>query len=461
MLACFALDLDPNSIPIIPIHSEDLAAWLATQNSRTQQWVKNTQFLADPGTICLVPGEEGSIQEVLFGIGGIRDFWIFGSLPSLVPEGNYHLIGDSWSHEHWQEVLMVWALGCYQFDLYRTLAPFQVKLFFPESRGVDELEAMITTIYLLRDMINMPAEVFGPSALAEAVRSVASEFGASVKEIVGEKLLEHNYPLIHAVGRAASDAPRLLDLRWGNPTHPKVTLVGKGVCYDTGGLSIKSTTGMILMKKDMGGAAHALALARLIMSAELPISLRLLIPAVENSISAQSYRPGDVIVARNGVSVEISNTDAEGRLILADALVEAMSDEPELVLDFATLTGAARTALGPEIPALMCNDDEEAEALLVSSEKVKDPIWRLPLYHPYRDMYLHSNIADICNTSSKTYAGAILAGLFLELFVDDKVKWAHFDLMAYNDTSTPGKPVGGEAMSLRACFDYLKTKFGS
>ena len=298
----------------------------------------------------------------------------------------------------------------------------------------------------------------GPKELAAAARKLAKTHKAQITVTSGDQLLKQNYPTIHAVGRAASDPPRLIDLRWGNVRHPKITLVGKGVCFDSGGLDIKSSAGMRYMKKDMGGAAHALGIASMVMAAKLPIRLRVLIGAVENAISGNAYRPGDVIKTRQGLTVEVGNTDAEGRLVMSDCLTEACREKPEAVLDFATLTGAARVALGTDLPALFSNNDGLAKDLLDASEKSVDPIWQLPLFDDYRGL-LKSDIADLNNISTGGYGGAITAALFLQAFVDDKTPWAHFDLMAWNTQSRPGRPVGGEAMGLRAVYSMLEKRY--
>jgi leucyl aminopeptidase len=298
-----------------------------------------------------------------------------------------------------------------------------------------------------------------PEHLAEAMLALGREFDASVKQIVGDELLTHHFPLIHAVGRASTHPPRLLDLRWGNPTHPKVTLLGKGVCFDSGGLDLKPSSAMRLMKKDMGGAATVLGLARLIMSAGLPVRLRVLVAAVENAVAGNAFRPGDVLRSRQGLTVEIHNTDAEGRLVLCDALAEAGAEQPEILLDFATLTGAARVALGTGVPALFCNDESMASELLAAAAREQDPCWRLPLHAPYREM-LDSKIADIANASDSSYAGAITAALFLREFVPAGIPWAHFDSMAWNLKTQPGRPEGGEAMGLRAVFGWLEQRYG-
>jgi leucyl aminopeptidase len=299
----------------------------------------------------------------------------------------------------------------------------------------------------------------GPAELAQAAQDLAAEFDAAVEVIVGQDLLDRDYPAIHAVGRASPRAPRLIDLRWGNPEHPKVTIVGKGVCFDTGGLDLKPSSAMLIMKKDMGGAAHALALGRMIMMAGLPVRLRVLVPAVENVVSGDSFKPQDVLKTRKGLTVEVGNTDAEGRLILCDALAEADSEKPELLIDFATLTGAARVALGPDLPALMCNDDALANDLTEAGSAVDDPMWRLPLWAPYRKG-LDSKVADINNVTTNGFAGAITAGLFLQEFVSKGTPWAHLDTYAWNGSARPGRPEGGEALGLRAAYAVIAKRFG-
>ena len=313
--------------------------------------------------------------------------------------------------------------------------------------------------YLVRDLVNTPAEDMMPQHLAEAARALAEEFGAQFTEIVGDELLVRNYPLVHAVGRASVHAPRLLDLRWGDPAHPRLTLVGKGVCFDSGGLDIKPASGMRWMKKDMGGAAHVLGLARLVMATGLPVRLRVLVPTVENAISGSSFRPGDVIRSRKGLTVEIENTDAEGRLVLCDALAEAGTEEPALLIDFATLTGAARVALGTDLPGFFTNDDALADALALAGEAERDPVWRLPLFKPYR-RELESQVADLLNCSTNGFGGAITAALFLQRFVPKGIDWLHFDLNAWNVSERAGRPKGGEAMGLYATFRYLEQRFG-
>jgi leucyl aminopeptidase len=311
---------------------------------------------------------------------------------------------------------------------------------------------------LVRDLVNTPTEDMGPSELADAVIHAADQLGASASVIKGDDLLTENYPAVHAVGRAASRPPRMISLTWGEKDHPVLALVGKGVCFDSGGLDIKPASGMKLMKKDMGGAAHALALARLVIQYELPVRLLLLIPAVENSIAGNAYRPGDVVETRKGLTVEIGNTDAEGRVILADGLTRSCEEKPDLIIDFATLTGAARVALGTDLPPVFSNHLEIAQAITAAGERVEDPMWTMPLYQPYRTL-LKSEIADLNNIASTGYGGCITAALFLEHFVEPDVPWVHIDTFAWNQTARPGRPVGGEALGLRSVFNYLRERY--
>ncbi|GAB4136193.1 MAG: leucyl aminopeptidase family protein [Rhodothalassiaceae bacterium] len=351
-----------------------------------------------------------------------------------------------------------WLLAHYRFRRYfsngQDKAPPLRRLLMADAAMRETVVREAEAVALVRDLVNMPANDMQPSALEAAMRDLAARHGAAVEAIVGDDLLEKNLPAIHTVGRAAADAPRLVDLRWGDPEAPRVTLVGKGVCFDSGGLDIKSASGMRLMKKDMGGAAHAMGLAHMIMAAGLPLRLRVLVPAVENAVGAGAFRPGDIIATRKGLSVEIGNTDAEGRLILADALALADEETPELLLDFATLTGAARVALGPDLPALFTPDDALAQACLAAGQAQGDPLWRLPLWQPYRDD-LQSSVADLLNASESGFAGAVTAALFLESFIANARAWAHVDLFAWNKSARPGRPAGGEAMAIRAFFHMI------
>ena len=327
------------------------------------------------------------------------------------------------------------------------------KLVVPKNADPLLAESLADAVHLVRDLINTPANDMGPSGLAAAARKVARAHGAKVSVTIGDALLKKNYPLVHAVGRASSDAPRLIDLRWGGK-GPKVTLVGKGVCFDSGGLDLKPASGMLLMKKDMGGGAHVLGLADMIMGAKLPLRLRVLVPAVENAVSGDAFRPLDVLKTRKGLTVEVGNTDAEGRLVLGDALSEAARENPDLIVDFATLTGAARVALGTEVPAFFTDRDSLADALMRHAARESDPLWRLPLHKPYRRL-LDSKVADLNNVSSGSFGGAITAALFLAEFVGSEAPWVHFDLMAWNLSDRPGRPQGGEAMGLRAVYGVV------
>lgn len=450
---CLIEEQPDNAIPVVPIEEDSFSAWLDEQPEDVRRWVERTCFSAKPGSVCLIPRGDGDLAGVLTGITTPNDPWVCGDLPVVLPEGSYYLEAD-WSSSALEHASIGWALGAYEFTRYKPSNRSPPRLVIHRTCDAKRTKDQVQAILLVRDLINTPAEDMMPEQLANAIVSMAQDFDAQVKQIVGNELLEQQFPAIHAVGRASNHPPRLIELRWGDETNRKLTLVGKGVCFDSGGLDLKGAAGMRLMKKDMGGAAHAIGLARTVMSADLPVRLRVLIPAVENAVSGNALRPGDVISSRNGLTIEIDNTDAEGRLILCDALAEAVAEEPDLVLDFATLTGAARVALGTDVPALFCNSDELATGLLSAAESVGDPIWRLPLYKPYREL-IESKFADIANSSSTPFAGAVTAALFLQEFVPDEIPWAHFDLMAWNMRNRPGRPEGGEAMGLRAVFKYL------
>jgi len=454
------LDHQPtDAIPLQLVEEHRFSQWVQEQPEFLRRWVNSMNFKAKPNTICAIPTDHGAVSTVLAGLSAAEDPWALGKLPALLPPGNYFLNTDQ-DPALLERLLIGWGLGTYRFARYKKAQPSRARLAIPSACNALSIEQQLRALYEVRDLINTPAEDMLPEQLAEAVFALGAEFSAPVEQITGEALLNNNFPLIHAVGRASTNRPRLLDLRWGDPNHPKITLVGKGVCFDSGGLNLKPTSGMRLMKKDMGGAAHAIGLARLIISAGLPVRLRLLVAAVENAVAGNALRPGDVVRSRKGLTVEIDNTDAEGRLILCDALAEGVAEEPDMVLDFATLTGAARSALGTEIPALFCNSDQLANGLAAAAEQEHDPIWRLPLHKPYRKM-LDSKVADIANSAKAPYAGAITAALFLQEFVPQAIPWAHFDLMAWNTKTQPGRPEGGEAMGLRAVFAYLRQRFGS
>ena len=454
MLNCFALE-SAKTYPVITVLSiDEFPAWQAAQPVATQRWLTTTQFRAEQGAVRVIPDANGDIQSVVCCTMDKQILWSVGHLPFALPEGTYQFDRND---PNYAAYACAWGLGAYQFTRYKSPTRAPAKLYLPAAL-TEEVTNTVESIYHVRDLINTPTDDMGPSQLALSTEKLAQEYGAVFKQIVGEALLEENYPCIYTVGRASDDAPRLLDLRWGNAKHPKVTLVGKGVCFDTGGLDLKGSAHMLLMKKDMGGAAHVLGLARMIMAAKLPVCLRVLIPAVENAVSGNAYRPGDIIKSRKGLTIEIGNTDAEGRVVLADALTEAVSEKPDVLIDISTLTGAARIALGTELPAVFANNDALVNDVIQHGDKCTDPMWRLPLFTLYRE-YLNSPIADINNNSAIGYGGAITAALFLKEFVPDDIPWLHFDIMAWNIGARPGRPLGGEAMTLRALFNYLNTRF--
>lgn len=454
MLDCFTTDTS-QTILLTPVSAENLDAWLSKQPEATKSWVGLNHFKAEAGSFCLLPTEGKQQPSVLYGVGDSPNLWSLASAPGKLPPGTYRLDVD-WSDEQFRDAMLGWALGSYAFTRYKKPENTKAKLVV---KAVDKvLSAQINAIYRVRDLINTPPDDMMPPQLSDDARALAKKYDAKFKEIIGNELLEQNYPAIHAVGRASVYAPRLLEMKWGNPEHPRIALIGKGVCFDSGGLDIKPARGMRLMQKDMGGAAHVLGLAEMIMAAELPVRLQTLIPAVENAISGSAFHPGDIIKMRNGKTVEVDNTDAEGRLVLADAMVAACEQNPQLVVDFATLTGAARVAVGTEIGAMFSNNAGIAADVLLQAEAVNDPLWQLPLHKPYH-AELKSQFADLVNCSTSGYGGAITAALFLQEFIDEKIDWLHFDVMAWNMRSRPGRPKGGEAMGIRAVFAWLKQKY--
>lgn len=435
------------------IQTDRVEEWLATQGGSARAWLAKQQFRARSGEVGWIPDESGNPVSVVVGWDGKDNLATLGGLPFTLAEGVYQL------DQPLSELqLLGWGLGAYQFDRYKEAKRQPAELLVPESQATEHLANSVAAIGLARDLINLPADELTPSRLAEEAVQLADTHGGSSNVIVGDELLARNFSAIHAVGRAAADAPRLIDIGWGHPDHPRVSLIGKGVCFDSGGLDIKPAAGMRTMKKDMGGAANVLGLAQLIMAAQLPVRLRVLIPAVENAISGNAYRPGDILSTYQGLTVEIDNTDAEGRLVMCDALALAAEDNPDLMLDYSTLTGSARSAVGAEIAAMFANDDSLANGLFEAGTELDDPIWRMPLHQPY-EYLLKSHVADTVNSASSPYGGAITAALFLQKFVGD-TPWAHFDIMAYNTRSRPGRPEGGEAMGVRAAFQYLRGRYG-
>ncbi len=457
MHKCF-LDYTKCSVPIIALLPKHWDAWLAKQEAAAKQWLRTINFLGTKaGSVALIPRCDGQLKQAIIVLNDEADFWSFGTLPDILPAGHYHY-AEPQSINLLHRAVMAWGLGAYEFTKYKASTKPLAQLLLPAEIDADVLEAKLTAVYRVRDLINTPTEAMGPAELAHAVLQVGKKFHATVTEIIGDALLLKNYPAIHAVGRASLRAPRLIDLTWGSITAPKVTVVGKGICFDAGGLNIKSGASMLLMKKDMGGAAQALGLAEMIMAMNLPVRLRLLIPAAENLIAGNAYKPGDIITMRNGLSVEVDCTDAEGRLVLADALTEADSENPALLIVFSTLTGAARVAVGTEISAFFTAQETLAQDLLVCSDEEQDPMWRLPLYKPYQKI-LDSKLADMCNSGSSPYAGAITAALFLRAFVQESTVWVHIDSNAYNVNYRPGRPEGGEAMAVLAVLHYLMKKY--
>ncbi len=462
------------AVSIQLINQTEFSQWLETQPEHTRSWLKDTGFDAKPGAFTWLSGTPTSLLVIVS-----TDKLLEGisHLPERLPAGHYQLAGD-FDSTSLQALALGWGLGSYRFDRYKSAAKQPAKIAlgsiasksekpteFPKlvlPTGCDEtyLRNLLDAISLTRDLINTPASDMLPTQLAAEARALAETFSADLTVTVGDELLNKGFNTIHSVGRASADAPRLIDLTWGDPTHPAVTLVGKGVCFDSGGLDLKNAAGMRLMKKDMGGSAHALGLAHMIMAQHLPVRLRVLVPAVENAVSSNAYRPGDILNTYKGLTVEVDNTDAEGRLVLCDALALASEDKPDLIVDFATLTGAARVALGTELPAMFSNRDDVAQALSAAATETSDPLWRLPLHQAYLPQ-LESRFADLVNASAGGFGGAITAGLFLQAFVDPEIPWVHFDVMAWNLSSKPAHPEGGEAMGLRAVYRYLEGKYAS
>jgi leucyl aminopeptidase len=447
------------SVPVTLVTSDGLSGTLQGLPETQRQWAAANGFRGEAGSLTLLPGPNGAIARVLVGWNPAEPIWALGGLSEVLPAGCYAL-ETALAREASSRVALGWAMGAYAFTRYKRRVRPSAELLWPPEADRAEVEHLAGGIYLARDLINTPAEEMGPEELAAAAETLARERGAACKVLVGDALLQNNYPMIHAVGRGSARAPRLIDLTWGDPTAPKVTLVGKGVCFDSGGLDLKTAQGMRMMKKDMGGAATLMGLASAIMEAGVPVRLRLLVPAVENFVSGTSFRPLDVIKTRKGLTVEIGNTDAEGRLILCDALAEADSEQPALLVDAATLTGAARVALGPDLPALFTHDDHVAAALLAAGSAESDPFWRMPLWKPYRKL-LDSKVADLNNVSESGFAGAVIAALYLADFVSPTTPWAHIDTYAWNAATRPGRPEGGEALGLRALYTAIKTKFPS
>jgi len=439
------------------LREADVPPWLRSATAEHRSWLQGSGFKGRAGELALLPGDASPAAVFVFaGDGSSADLWRLAGLPTRLPEGVWQC-GDL-SRATADRLALAWGIGAYQFTRYRKAERAPASLAWPRHADRAAVQRAVDAAALARDLINTPTQDMGPGALARTAQQMARRLRMSSRVLAGDALLKSGYGLIHAVGRAAADAPRLIDLAWGNAKHPKVTLVGKGVCFDTGGLDIKTAEGMRLMKKDMGGAAHALALAQMIVQAKLPVRLRVLVPAVENAIAGNALRPLDVITSKKGLTVEIGNTDAEGRLILADALEEACREKPALLIDMATLTGAARVALGPDLPALFASDERLAADLLAAAEREADPMWPMPLWQLYRPR-LKSSVADLNNVAEGPMAGAINAALFLQEFVAAGVPWVHLDLFGWNPWAAPGRPVGAQAQCLRALFALVEARF--
>ncbi len=457
MLDHFAPRPTAATTPITALTKKEYRAWRKKQSKATTAWLDATGYAPSSGKVALLPARNGSIGRVLLGLGDAPNLWSFASLAAALPAKGrfaYDKLPAKWA----DDAALAWSLSTYQFTRYKKPSRKFATLVWPDGADVGRVTRLAEGIALGRDLINTPAEDLGPAELSAALKDLGSRHKAKVAVIKGDALLGKDYPAIHAVGRAATRPPHLADLRWGAEGDPKVTLVGKGVCFDSGGLDLKSAAGMKLMKKDMGGAATVLALAHAIMDAGLPVRLRVLVPTVENAVAGNAYRPGDVLQTRKGLTVEVGNTDAEGRLILCDALCEADSEDPELLIDFATLTGAARIALGTELPALFCTDDALAADVLAAGVAANDDVWRMPLHAPY-NRHLDSKIADLNNIASVGQGGAITAALFLQRFVSPKRTWIHVDTMGWNTGSRPGRPAGGEVFGVRALFAALEQRY--
>jgi len=451
------------STPAVPITFATKATWeaiCADLPAQARQFALANGFTAKPGTCLTLPAADGQIARVLFGLedadGKSRDLFRPGLLPGLLPAGVYRFANAP--HDT-RLAALAFALGSYRFRRYRKAEAADVRLVPPDGIDVAAVTRMAEAATLARDLINTPANDMGPEELAAAAQQLAARFGATFNCIVGDDLTRQNFPLIHAVGMASSRAPRLIDLTWGDPAHPKVTLVGKGVCFDTGGLDLKPSSGMLMMKKDMGGAANVLALAQMVMDAGLKLRLRVLIPAVENAVAGNAFRPLDIFPSRKGLNVEIGNTDAEGRLILADALALADEEEPDLLIDMGTLTGAARVALGPDLPPFYTQDEKLAQDVAACALEENDPVWRMPLWPAY-DSWLDSKVATITNAPSGTFAGSITCALFLQRFVEHAKSWLHFDIYGWTPSAKPARPEGGECQAARAVYRLLSERYG-
>ncbi len=458
MNSIFIVGASANAVPISFVTAASYPGVRERLDASARTFADAAGFEPEPGRYLLLPGRDG-FGGVLFGLEAAddaKDLFLPGALAQQLPAGTYRFANDP--HDARLAALAV-ALGSYRFARYRKANGREIKLDLPQSLDREDLGRIVEAVTLTRDLINTPANDMGPAQLEEAARALAARYAAEIRVTVGDDLLTENFPLVHAVGRAAAGAPRLIELNWGEAGDPRVSLVGKGVCFDSGGLDIKPESAMLLMKKDMGGAATVLALAQMIMDRKLKVRLQVVIPAAENAISGAAYRPRDVYRSRQGLTVEIGNTDAEGRLILADALARADETAPDLLIDMGTLTGAARVALGPDLPAFYTRDEALAAALAGHAAAENDPLWRLPLWQPY-DTMLDSKVADLNNVASNKFAGSILCALFLQRFIATAKSWLHLDIFAWTPTAKPGRPEGGECQAARALYALLVERYG-
>lgn len=449
---------DQRVISLVGVSPERLQE-LKEQSHRLDTWITQLDYQAQPSEICVIPATDGAIDQVLFGWNNQVPLVNFAQVIPKLPLATYRLVLDHIDGANMVDFAKIWGFSCYEFTRYR-MARQKKPVLLLDCLSESEhffLNQLLLGTYQVRDWINTPAEDYGPMDISDQCHALASRYQASIHEVIGDDLLRENFPLIHLVGRASARKPRMICLRWGKSTHPHVALIGKGVCFDTGGVQIKPATAMQTMKKDMAGAAHMLALAEMLMSSQCPVQLSVWIAAVDNSISAESFLPGDVVVARNGTTIEIGHTDAEGRLLLADLLSAASSDQPDYVIDYATLTGAQRVALGMEIPAVFSSNIEHAYQLQKIGDQHQDPVWPLPLYQPYYS-HLDSHIADISSTGKTPYGGAIIAALFLQKFVSPSISWIHVDASCFNSSARPAHPHGGDAMALETLFHWISSR---
>ncbi|MGO1070683.1 leucyl aminopeptidase family protein [Lysobacter sp. CA199] len=446
---------DAGALPLALVDRAGFKAWHDALTPAAAAWAQTQGFDGSAGSVLVLPGAHGELAGAALGIGDALDPYSYGHAPFALPAGSWRLHGE-YDDAARDAARLGWGLGSYRFSRYKTPSRAPA-LLLTDAAADDEVFAVLAASLRVRDLVNTPTEHMGPDELEAIAREIAQRHGAKIEVVAGDELIAQNFPAIHAVGRASHRAPRLIALRWGDEAHPHVAIVGKGVCFDTGGLDLKPADGMRWMKKDMGGAAHAIALAELIMARKLPLRITMLVPAVENAVGPDAFRPGEVIATRQGISVEIDNTDAEGRVILCDALTYAGEQKPGLLLDFATLTGAARIALGPDLPALYSNQDALANQWLEAGTQQRDPVWRMPLWRPYL-RYLTSHIADIANGGPSKMAGSVTAALYLERFVPADLAWAHLDVYSWNDADRAGRPAGGEAQGLRAVYAMLKAR---